>query len=520
MPNNTASVPSLDGLLSQPWFKAFFDSLPFPTLVLDDQMMVRRANVVFLQYYSMSLDQVVGHPCYWVFHRFAQPCPPNQCRFQAALDGQAGCVNLHQYQDHNGQTAYEEVHLTALRSPEGATLGVLESIINISLAKRLELDLMQANEFLNRLLDSMVGVVVATDLDGHLLFVNRNVERVLGYSTEDLVGKNLWQITPDIDLRQVRRNLMHNGGRALSLKTVARTRYGQEVPVRINASLVYRDDKPVGTVGVITDLREHMKMEDRLAQAQMQVLHSEKLAHLGRMAAGVAHELNNPLTGITVFAGLLKENLPADCGAQADLTAILQDAERCRDIVRDLLDYSHQSQIVVEDIELSTVVNEALGFIRDDSVFLHVDIDRQFHPQPLPIQGDARLLRQVFINLIMNAVDAMEGKGRLTLRTYVDEDGLRVAEIADTGPGIPAHLLGRIFDPFFTTKEVGKGTGLGLSVAYGVVVRHGGEIRVAQSNSQGTVFQVRLPPSAAKEILSFARIYHPNSSPPDAEVGS
>jgi PAS domain S-box-containing protein len=364
----------------------------------------------------------------------------------------------------------------------------------------------------------MVGVVVATDLGGRLQFVNRNVEKVLGYRAEELMGKGLWQITPDMDLRRVRRDLELNHGRSLSFKTLARTRYGQGVPVRLNTSLVYREEQPVGIVGVITDLREHLKMEDRLAQAQMQVLQSEKLAHLGRMAAGVAHELNNPLTGITVFTELLKEGLPSDSPAQDDLSGILQDAERCRDIVRDLLDYSHQSQIVVEDIELSQVVAEALGLIRDDAVFLHVEIDRCFHPEPLPIQGDVRLLRQVFINLIMNAVDAMEGKGRLTLRTYLDSEGLRVAEIGDTGPGIPAKFLGRVFDPFFTTKEVGKGTGLGLSVAFGVVVRHGGEIRVAGSSPEGTVFQVRLPPSAAKEIISFARYYHPNSKPLAPEV--
>jgi PAS domain S-box-containing protein len=518
MSADNAQTSSIDSLRSEPWFQAFFDSLPFPTLILDSQMVVRQANLLFLQHYNLSLDMVAGRPCYGVFHHFQHPCPPALCRFQAALEGQTGCVNLHQHQDRNGQMIYEEVHLTALRSPEGGTVGVLESIINVSLAKRLEFDLTQTNEFLNRLLDSMVGVVVATDLGGRLQFVNKNVEKVLGYCAEELMGKGLWQITPDMDLRRVRRDLELNNGRSLSFKTLARTRYGQGVPVRLNTSLVYREEQPVGIVGVITDLREHLKMEDRLAQAQMQVLQSEKLAHLGRMAAGVAHELNNPLTGITVFTELLKEDLPFDSPAQGDLSGILQDAERCRDIVRDLLDYSHQSQIVVEDIELSQVVAEALGLIRDDSVFLHVEIDRRFHPEPLPIQGDVRLLRQVFINLIMNAVDAMEGKGRLTLRTYLDSEGLRVAEIGDTGPGIPAKFLGRVFDPFFTTKEVGKGTGLGLSVAYGVVVRHGGEIHVAHSSAEGTVFQVRLPPSAAKEIISFARCYHPNSKPLAPEV--
>ena len=510
---------SLDVFLHDAWYRAAFDCLPFPTLILDPHMVVREANQSFLEGHEMAREQVIGRPCFWVFHRFDSPCPPALCRFGAALAGQKGCVNLHQHPDQHGQMVYEEVHLSPLRTPSGRIVGVVEYISDITPAKRLESELTEANEFLNRLLDSMVGVVVAADLAGRVIFVNKNVEKVLGYSPEALVGKKLWQIAPREDLRRVRRTLEREGGRALGLRTVIRARGGEEVPVRINSSFVYREGRPVGTVGVITDLREHLKIEENLVQARMQVVQSEKLAHLGRMAAGVAHELNNPLTGITIYAELLKESLPVDSPAQGDLSAILEDADRCRDIVRGLLDYSRQSQIAVEELELSHILEEALGLIRDETVFMHVEIARQYDPNPLPIEGDPRLLRQVFINLIMNAVDAMEGRGSLTLHTFLDADGMRVAEVGDSGPGIQPADLARVFDPFFTTKEVGKGTGLGLSVAFGVVSRHGGEITVSSTGPQGTVFQVRLPEKAAESLFSFAHYYHPGAEarPPESE---
>jgi signal transduction histidine kinase len=142
-------------------------------------------------------------------------------------------------------------------------------------------------------------------------------------------------------------------------------------------------------------------------------------------------------------------------------------------------------------------------------VVLHVEVVRDYADRPLIFQGDSKLLRQVFINLLMNAVDAMGGRGRLTARTYEDAEGWRVAEVCDTGPGIAPEHARRVFDPFFTTKEVGKGTGLGLSVAYGVITRHGGEIKLTDTGPEGTTFQVRLPRAAPGELVAFARAYNP-----------
>ncbi|MFZ5586430.1 MAG: PAS domain-containing sensor histidine kinase [Thermodesulfobacteriota bacterium] len=511
---------SLATLLQDAWYKAAFESLPFPTLILDPYMVVREANQGFLERYRMKRQDVLGKPCYWVFHHYDQPCPQSQCRFQGALAGMKGCANLHHYRNEHGDPVWEQVHLSPLKAPSGRIIGVVESISDITQAKRLEQSLTETNEFLGRLLDSMVGVVVAADLAGNIQFVNKNVERVLGYAPAELIGQSLRKIAPEDDLRHVRQLLAETGGRALGVRTVVYTKDGEEVPVRINSSLVYRDGVPAGTVGIITDLRDYVKMEDSLVQARMQVVHSEKLARLGRMAAGIAHELNNPLTGITVYADLLKESLEPGHPAQADLSAILEDAERCRDIIRGLLDYSRQSPVVVEELDLSQVVEEALRLIRDDALFLHVEVAREYWPQPLIVQGDARLLRQVFINLITNAVDAMERRGRLTLRTYLDPEGYRVAEVGDTGSGIRPEDVARVFDPFFTTKEVGRGTGLGLSVVYGVISRHGGEIAVTETGPQGTTFRVRLPQEAAQELSDYARHYRPGAPPANQEIGT
>ncbi|KMY66831.1 hypothetical protein AAU61_12625 [Desulfocarbo indianensis] len=490
-------------------YARLFNQLPFPTVVLNREMVVEAVNQVFLKRYGLSEDQVLGHRCHEVFYQSESVCPENRCHFAEALAGQDNCFNLHHYVNRAGEEVFEEIHLVALRDDQGEVEGVLEIVRDISQAKRLEASLTETNEFLHRLLNSMVGVVVAADMDGKILFVNQSVKRVLDFEPEELVGKPLTMLGPPEDLRQARRLLDNSRGQVQGVRTKVFTKIGEEVPVRLNSSYVYRDGAPVATVGIFTDLREKLKMEDHLVQARMQVVHSEKLARLGRMAAGIAHELNNPLTGITVYAELLKESLPPDHPAQNDLNYIIEDTERCRDIVRGLLEYSRQGELQVEDTDISEVVEDAFNLIRDNSVFMHVEVVRHYFPEPLMIQGDKKLLRQVFINLLMNAVDAMDGRGTLTVTTYLDAEDFRCVEVSDTGGGIDQENLRRVFDPFFTTKAVGKGTGLGLSVAFGVITRHGGEISVKETGQQGTTFLVRLPAEAPHELLAFARAYKP-----------
>lgn len=511
----TAPPPTVQ--LNNQSYRRIFQFLPIPTILLGPDMRVIAVSKSFLQRYGLTQDKVEGHLCYEVYRRGKQPCPLSVCRFSSAMQGQKGLFNLHEYKDSRGHRVMEEVHLSPFTDESGKVLGVIESVRDISEAKRLEASLTETNELLGCLLNSMLGVVVAADLEGRILFVNHNAQRVMGYQPEELMGKTLWDLSPHEELRRLRRILDESNGPVTGVRSQVTKKDGEIIPVQVNLNYIYRDGKPIGTLGIIRDQRERAKMERHLSSARMQVVQSDKLAMLGRMAAGVAHELNNPLTGITIYGELLREHLPPDHHLQGDLTRIIEDAERCRDIVRDLLDYSRQGTIQLDSLDLSQVVEEALSLTHADSLGLHVEVLTEWAPDPLIVQGDRQLLRQVFINLISNAFDAMHGRGKLTVRTYQDDEGMRCAEVGDTGAGIPREYLAKVFDPFFTTKPPGQGTGLGLSVVFGVISRHEGKISVKQTGPQGTTFLVQLPAQAPKTLLEFANTMH--SDPEDEEIG-
>jgi signal transduction histidine kinase len=218
------------------------------------------------------------------------------------------------------------------------------------------------------------------------------------------------------------------------------------------------------------------------------------MASLGQLAAGVAHEINNPLTGIFLYANMVLEQLPKDDSKREDLKFVLEDADRCRNIVKNLLAYSRQTNPKREIFQLNTLVEQSLELIRDQKLFLNVEVVKEMSDEMMLIHADKNQLSQVVVNLVMNALDAMDRQGVLTLRTYRDKTVRRVyLETADTGGGIPTENISKIFDPFFTTKEPGKGTGLGLSTVYGIIKENDGNISVKETGPQGTVFLVELP---------------------------
>ena len=236
-----------------------------------------------------------------------------------------------------------------------------------------------------------------------------------------------------------------------------------------------------------------------------QLIQASKLASMGEISAKVAHELNSPLGGILIYANLLLEETPAEDPKQKDLKEIIDQAIRCKEIVKDLLEFSRKSvhqrvscsinQSIRQTVDLlskQSLIQSPLflGPIVQSSVQVVLEIDPDL---PL-ISADPNRLNQILVNLIINAVDAMEGKGTLTLRTYQRPSGKKaVLEVSDTGVGIPPENISKIFEPFFTTKEVGKGTGLGLSTVYGIVQEHGGTIEVRSEVGQGTTFILEFP---------------------------
>jgi two-component system, NtrC family, sensor kinase len=235
--------------------------------------------------------------------------------------------------------------------------------------------------------------------------------------------------------------------------------------------------------------------DERLKEyTQQQIMKSERLATLGQLAAGVAHEINNPLGAILMYSHLSLEEMDAEDGRRKNLQKVVAEATRCKDIVRGLLDFARQSEPNVTESNANNILKRTLSLLQNQPSFQNVKITTALSPSLPKAMMDAGQIQQVFTNIILNAAEAMAGAGELTITSKPAADGKSIEiEFMDTGCGIPRENLEKIFDPFFTTKEVGRGTGLGLAVSYGIVARHKGTIEVKSELGKGTTFRIFLP---------------------------
>ena len=235
-------------------------------------------------------------------------------------------------------------------------------------------------------------------------------------------------------------------------------------------------------------------------QAKRKVMESERLAMVGQLAAGVAHEINNPLTGIVTYSQLLLEKVPGEGSTRSSLQKIVTQANRCRKIVRGLLDFSRQSKPDERPCNVNTLVQECLSLVGNQALFRNIEIVRHLAEDLPLVPMDPSQIQQVFLNLIINAAEATPAEGRLTVSTRLATSGKSVeVGFEDTGCGIKQADLERIFEPFFTTKGARRGTGLGLAISYGIIKEHKGTITVESEVGKGTTFVVSLPLSLEEE---------------------
>lgn len=262
---------------------------------------------------------------------------------------------------------------------------------------------------------------------------------------------------------------------------------------------------------------EIQKKTAEIMKAHEQLINAEKLASLGRMAAGVAHELNSPLTGIVTFAHLMLKRLPPENKQdREDLEIIIEQANRCSKIIKGLLGFSRKATAERVEININTLLDSTIAMVRNQAKFHNIKFVLNYDESLPMIHVDPNQMQQVFLNLLINAADAMNERGQITIATRTvgeseetpwfkmghPHEGKKYIEIefTDTGPGIPEEYMGKIFEPFFTTKPVGKGTGLGLAVSYGIIKRHGGNITVRSEPGKGASFFIRLPVEEGSEI--------------------
>ncbi len=329
--------------------------------------------------------------------------------------------------------------------------------------------------------------------------MNRAAEALFGFSIREAKGKkSVIDLYPPGKakelMREMRKGKRGGKGKLPLTKVNILNVKGEVIPVEVTASIIYEQKKEVATMGIYNDLRDKLAVEKALKETQAQLSQSEKMASLGQLAAGVAHEVNNPLTGILLYASMALEQMDKDDPMREHLGYIVEDVNRCKGIVKNLLAYSRRSTTTREIIPLNDLVHQSLNLIRDQKLFGNIVVVKELSEEMMMVHADKNQLAQVLINLILNACAAMSGEGVLTFRTYRDKPNkLAYLEVKDNGCGIAEENLPKIFDPFFTTKEPGKGTGLGLSTSLGIIQESGGRLSVRETGPQGTTFVVELP---------------------------
>jgi two-component system NtrC family sensor kinase len=277
------------------------------------------------------------------------------------------------------------------------------------------------------------------------------------------------------------------------------SRAQQMIDTKAKPSYLPNDHDEVSAMGnVLNYFMSSVEEQDtQIKTIRNEMNQARRLSTLGKLAAGVAHEINNPLGGILVYSNLLLEDMPPEDPRYANVEKIIRESNRCKNIIKGLLDFARQSHPLLNPADVNLIVAEALDNLLREPVFKHIRLERMLDASLPMVMVDSSQIQEVFENIIRNAAEAMEGSGMLTIRscTRVTEEGREIVEVqfADSGPGIPLEYIEHIFDPFFTTKKCGHGTGLGLAVSYGIIERHGGAVAVRNGDECGAIFTVRLP---------------------------
>jgi two-component system NtrC family sensor kinase len=346
--------------------------------------------------------------------------------------------------------------------------------------------------FNENIIESLSDGLFVTGLDDRVVRWNPALEGLYGVPSQSAVGRPLYELFDASFLSVLAAARQADDQNAMSMYRVPLTsRHGdvaQKLLVNVAAApLRQTDGQRTGTIVIIEDITERVQLEE-----QLQI--SEKMASIGLLAAGVAHEVNTPLTGISSFTQMLLDGADVDDPRTKLLEKIERQTFRAAKIVNSLLNLSRPAQIDVGPVDVHVIIHDVLSLLEHQFKTANIQVRKDLSPEPPILLSVEHKLQQIFLNLFLNARDAMPKGGWLSIETRIQHDqDQAVVRIGDTGGGIRSEDLSRIYDPFFTTKPIGQGTGLGLSITYGIVREHGGVITCESSEGKGTVFVVTLP---------------------------
>ncbi|MBD3219271.1 MAG: PAS domain-containing protein [candidate division Zixibacteria bacterium] len=462
------------------------DSIPELIVVLDKDKKAMRVNRSFSNYIGIEPEEAVGKTCRELFEGtdFEDHCEREVAMLDDTLRTGESFSSIWIIPPPN--EIHWEVTRTPLISAEGRPEGILATWHRITDQVMLRREIETAEERFRSFIDSAHDWISMKDLEGRYIIVNPVTASAFGHEPEDFFGKKADEVLPKKLAKLIQKHDQE------VIECNCHRSYEEVIPIEgrdhyfqtVRFPLQDYNGSALGVCTIMRDVTSEKELRDQLVQ-------SSKLVAIGQLAAGVAHEINNPLTGILAYAEDMEEDLNSHDEHYEDIAVIIRETKRCRDIVKNLLDFARQEAPKLEEINPNQIVNQALSLVEKLPQFRNIEIEMDIAQNIPLIQCDQQQIQQVLLNLMLNAADAMKGKGRITLTTrYGKRQDRCMISVEDNGPGIPENLIDKIFEPFFSTKGT---NGLGLAVSWGIVERHRGTIEVDMADEGGAIFNIVLP---------------------------
>ena len=398
-----------------------------------------------------------------------------------------------------------DLSLSVLKGPDGKVTGSIGIIADISARRRAQEQLQLAEENYTTIFENSSVAITLVDENENIVSWNKFAEVLLGMDKDDLYMKPVSSLYPEAEWRTIRSQNVRQKGMQHHLETRMVRKNQEIIDVDLSLSVLKGPDgKVTGSIGIIADITERNRAQEEKQRIEEQLQVAGRLAAVGELAAGVAHELNNPLAAVQAFAQLLVDRDDLDETIKSDVETIYEEVQRATKITNNLLSFAGRHKPEKRLISINDVLERSLELHAYLMRINNIEVVKKLDPGLPTTMADFHQIQQVFVNIINNAEQAMteaNGKGKLLVKAERLGEMIRTT-FTDDGPGIPKENLNRIFDPFFTTKGVGKGTGLGLSISFSLVQEHAGHLYIESKLGEGATFIVEIPIVSEDQLIA------------------
>jgi PAS domain S-box-containing protein len=481
---------------SEEKLRVILESIPQGVTVTDLDGKILQVNNAVLRLHGCSTRQeLVGRNAFELITKGGRARATDSLK-NTLETGHSGAIEYTLIRK-DGTTFPAQLSAALVQDESAKPIGFVAVTEDITERKQAEAALRESEEKYKNLVGATSDIIWETDAEGWFTFISPKVKDILGYEVDEVVGKQrTLDLVPKGQFRkwlEYFKEINAKHGSFFSLEIPHLHKNGRQVIIETSGIPLFDSaGKFKGYVGANRDITERRQMQEQLVI-------TDRLASVGELAAGIAHELNNPLTGVIGFSQLLMDKeMPDDI--KQDIKVVYGEAQRASQVVKNLLTFARKHAAAKEQVNINDIINKVLELRAYEQNLENISVDARLDPKLPEVMVDYFQLQQVFLNIIINAEYFMKEAhhgGKLTITTEKVDNKVRTS-FADDGPGIAKENLGHLFDPFFTTKEVGKGTGLGLSICHGIVAEHGGRIYVESEPGKGANFIVELPIGTAE----------------------